>query len=47
MLQHLLLYYRPLFDELTAKYDPSGEVKNMYGIDVEHESKDYENYDEA
>lgn len=47
MLQHLLLYYRPLFNEITAKYDPTGEVKKTYGIDVEPDTKDYENYDDA
>lgn len=47
MLQHLLLYYRDLFNELTSKYDPSGEVKKMYGIDVDGDNKDYDNYDEA
>lgn len=47
MLQHILLYRRDLFNELTDKYDPSGRVKKMYGIDVEGDNKDYEEYDQA
>lgn len=47
MLQHLLLYHRNLFNEITAKYDQSGEVRKSYGIGVTDENKDYENYDEA
>lgn len=47
MLQHILLYYRDLFNELTAKYDPEGKAKTVYGIDLDGDSTEYENYDDA
>ncbi|KAG5885079.1 hypothetical protein JTB14_036648 [Gonioctena quinquepunctata] len=47
ILRHLLLNFRPRFLELCDKYDPSGKARKQYGIDVDDNNEDYEDYDEA